>query len=185
MLTLNTFRSSQELLQAYQKSCSVKKRFLKNFSKCTGKHLFWSLLFNEVTALTCNFIQKWTSAQVSSFTHVNQCFCIVRATFSTLIYCFYLWLWTCHCLQRRLSHRYWRRSDILGRIFHSYFTESLFWKSREMSKKTPRKNPHNFWKNGNKVDQAIECLRSQHFSPKIPYLRNLKTMENKLWLKFT
>ena len=31
--------------------CSVKKVFLKNFTKFTGKHLCWSLFFNKVAGL--------------------------------------------------------------------------------------------------------------------------------------
>ena len=43
--------------------CSVRKGFLRNFAKLTGKHLCQSLFFNKVAA-ACNFIKKETLAQV-------------------------------------------------------------------------------------------------------------------------
>ena len=47
--------------EAVAKMCSVKKVFIKFFTKFTGKHLCQSLFFNKVAGLrpeTCNFIKK-------------------------------------------------------------------------------------------------------------------------------
>ena len=52
--------------------CSVKKGVLRNFAKCTGKHLCQRLFFNKVTGLSplltglSNFIKKEALAQVFS-----------------------------------------------------------------------------------------------------------------------
>ena len=46
---VHSYRSSH-------RRCSVRKGFLRNFAKFTGKHLCQSLFFNKVTA--CNFIKK-------------------------------------------------------------------------------------------------------------------------------
>ena len=51
----------QELQSSHQK-CSIKKGFLRNFTKFTGKHLPQNLFFNKA----CNFIKKGTLAQVFS-----------------------------------------------------------------------------------------------------------------------
>ena len=50
-------------------SC-MKKVFLRNFAKFTGKHLCQSLFFNKVAGLrlqACNFIKKKTLEQVFSY----------------------------------------------------------------------------------------------------------------------
>ena len=47
--------------------CSIKKGFLRNFAKFTGKHLLQSLFFNKVVGLqVCNFIKKEALAQMFS-----------------------------------------------------------------------------------------------------------------------
>ena len=51
------------------RSCSVRKRVLRNFAIFTGKHLCQSLFFNKVAGLrheACNFVKKKTLAQVLS-----------------------------------------------------------------------------------------------------------------------
>ena len=40
---------------------------LKNFAKCTGKHLCQSLFLNKVAGDACNVIKKETLAQVFSW----------------------------------------------------------------------------------------------------------------------
>ena len=52
-LLLNSKRSEKE---AVAQTCSVKKVFLRNFAKFTGKHLCQSLFFNKVAGGGCNFI---------------------------------------------------------------------------------------------------------------------------------
>ena len=42
----------------------MRKDVLRNFTKFTGKHLFWSIFFNKVAGQACNFIKKDTLAQV-------------------------------------------------------------------------------------------------------------------------
>ena len=49
-----------------RRRCSVRKVFLRNFTKFTGKHLCQSLFFNKVAGAACNFIKKETLAQVLS-----------------------------------------------------------------------------------------------------------------------
>ena len=51
MLTMNTKKEPPEVF--------YKKAVLKNFSILTGKHLCWSLFFNQFVVLqVCNFIKK-------------------------------------------------------------------------------------------------------------------------------
>ena len=45
--------------------CSMKRGVLKNSVKFTGKHFYWSLIFNKV-ATACSFIKKETPVQVLS-----------------------------------------------------------------------------------------------------------------------
>ena len=45
--------------------CSMKRGVLKNSVKFTGKHFYWSLIFNKV-ATAWNFIKKETQVQVLS-----------------------------------------------------------------------------------------------------------------------
>ena len=44
--------------------CSVRKGFLRNFAKVTGKCMCQSLFLNKVAGWACNFIKKETLAQV-------------------------------------------------------------------------------------------------------------------------
>ena len=52
--------------EAVVQRCSLKKMFLENSQKFTGKHQCQSLFFNRVAGLGCNFIRKETLAQVFS-----------------------------------------------------------------------------------------------------------------------
>ena len=48
------YKKSTKINLLYRSShqrCSLKKVFLKNFTKFTGKHLCWSLFFNKVSGL--------------------------------------------------------------------------------------------------------------------------------------
>ena len=48
------YKKSTKINLLYRSShqrCSLKKVFLKNFTKFTGKHLCWSLFFNRVSGL--------------------------------------------------------------------------------------------------------------------------------------
>lgn len=42
---------------------------LNSFVKFTGKHMYWSLFFNKIEGLACNFITKATLEQVQNFKH--------------------------------------------------------------------------------------------------------------------
>ena len=42
---------------------------LKNFAIFTGEHLCWSLFFNKVAGLACNFIKKEAPTQLFSWEH--------------------------------------------------------------------------------------------------------------------
>ena len=46
---------------------SIKKVFIKNFSKFTGKHLCQNLFFKKVTDLSSNFVKIKTPTQMFSF----------------------------------------------------------------------------------------------------------------------
>ena len=72
----NIFRSSHQ-------RCSLRKGFLRNFTKFAGKHLCQSLFLIKLQASVCNFVKKETLAQVLSYE-----FCeISKNTFFTE----YLW----------------------------------------------------------------------------------------------
>ena len=53
-------------IQKQPQDVFCKKSFLRNFAKCTGKHLCQDLFFNKVAGAACNFIKKETLAQVFS-----------------------------------------------------------------------------------------------------------------------
>ena len=55
------FRNSHQM-------CSVKKGFLRNFAKLTGKHRCQSLIFNRTTGLACHL---WATATIVFWTLWN------------------------------------------------------------------------------------------------------------------
>ena len=55
------FRSNHQI-------CSVKKGFLRNFAKFTGKHRCQSLIFNKTTGLACHL---WATARIVFWTVWN------------------------------------------------------------------------------------------------------------------
>ena len=72
-----------------QRRCSVKKSVLRNFAKCTGKHLCQRLFFNKVTGL--GQVDENTGQNNSEYGHflrsvVNSC-CTARLTLIMNYYC--------------------------------------------------------------------------------------------------
>ena len=64
---LKTFGHNRSNRSSHRR-CSVRKSFLRNFTKFTGKHLWQSVFFNKVPGLRpATLIKKETLAQVFSY----------------------------------------------------------------------------------------------------------------------
>ena len=61
---LNKIKLEVILIRSSHQGCSIKKGFIRNFTKFTGKHLCQSLIKTLIKTLNKNFIQKQTLAQV-------------------------------------------------------------------------------------------------------------------------